>query len=380
MIKDILIPSPYNLKRFNNNSDVFYEQLEVFTGCVLKNGKLIFFNKREFVFSQCPEENDSEEDILLDILITGTLWNEYKSLISHSRNAKKNILKFLFKLRKRTTNLKHGIDTIRGYLTSRWIKDDNSGNFKPSAINLKKLADTLYSTGEYEEESKRITKLCSSIEKLGDEKQKIFFEKFTDFNSWFKTSSVSNLGFYTENVNQFLKTHPENYKNREDYFFCGKKEVEYHLNMVGASIMNRNLKDDFNKTEEKILMLPTCLCKNENCKAFFDGNNLKCAHCSPECNVNKISAEMDKKGIKTILIKHSSDLQDTLNPWANQSKTGVIGTACVLNLLQGGFGMKKLSIPSQCVYLDYCGCKNHWNKRGIPTNLNTNRVTQLALA
>jgi hypothetical protein len=112
--------------------------------------------------------------------------------------------------------------------------------------------------------------------------------------------------------------------------------------MVGASIMNRNLKDDFNKTEEKILMLPTCLCKNENCKAFFDGNNLKCAHCSPECNVNKISAEMDKKGIKTILIKHSSDLQDTLNPWANQSKTGVIGTACVLNLHQGGFGMKKL--------------------------------------
>ncbi|MBP7507095.1 MAG: hypothetical protein KA807_04685 [Prolixibacteraceae bacterium] len=93
MIKDILFPSPYNLKRFNNNSDTFYQQLEVFTNCVLKNGKLIFFSKGEFVFSQCPEEDESEEDILLDILITGTLWNEYNSLISNSRSARKNILK-----------------------------------------------------------------------------------------------------------------------------------------------------------------------------------------------------------------------------------------------------------------------------------------------
>ncbi|MBP7507094.1 MAG: DUF116 domain-containing protein [Prolixibacteraceae bacterium] len=277
-------------------------------------------------------------------------------------------------------NLKRGIDTIRGYFISRWIKEGSSGFFKPSVANLKKLAEILYSTGEYEEESKRITKLCGSIEKLENEKQIIFFEKLSDFISWFKTSSVSNLGFYTENVNQFLETHSEKYKNREDYFFCGKKEVEYHLNMVGASIMNRNLKGDFSKTENKILMLPTCMCKNEKCKAVYNGYYLKCAYCSPDCNVNMISVEMNNKGIETILIKHSSDLHDTLKPWANQDKTGLIGTACILNLLQGGFGMKRLSIPTQCVFLDYCGCKNHWNQKGISTNINSNRVAQLVFA
>lgn len=380
MIKDILFPSPYNLKRFNNNSDTFYQQLEVFTGCVIKNGKLIFFNKGEFVFSKCPEENESEEDVLLDILITGILWNEYKSLLTQSNSLKIQFLKFLFTLRKRTTYLKPGVDKIRGSLISRWIKEDYSGSFKPSVANLNKLTEILYSTGEYEEESKRITKLCGSIEKLENEKQDIFFEKISAFSFWFKTSSISNLGFYTENVNLFLKTHSEKYKNREDYFFCGKKEVEYHLNMVGASIMNQNLKEDFIRTENKILMLPTCMCKNDKCKAEYNGDALKCAHCTPDCNVHIISVDMKKEGIETILIKHSSDLKETIKPWANQNKTGLIGTACILNLLQGGFGMKRLSIPTQCVFLDYCGCKNHWNKKGIPTNINTNRVAQLVLA
>ena len=59
-------------------------------------------------------------------------------------------------------------------------------------------------------------------------------------------------------------------KYREDFLFCSRKEVEYHLNMVGAQIMNEAYRKEFLKTKEKGLLLPSCMrIKDEkNCKAI----------------------------------------------------------------------------------------------------------------
>ncbi len=39
--------------------------------------------------------------------------------------------------------------------------------------------------------------------------------------------------------------------------------------------------------------------------------------------------------------------------------------------------MRELNIPSQCVPLDFCGCKKHWHNEGIPTKLNLSRLLQI---
>ena len=36
----------------------------------------------------------------------------------------------------------------------------------------------------------------------------------------------------------------------------------------------------------------------------------------------------------------------------------------------GGFDMRARGIASQCVLLDYPGCKKHWDREGIPTGVN----------
>jgi len=93
---------------------------------------------------------------------------------------------------------------------------------------------------------------------------------------------------------------------------------------------------------------------------------------------SKTAREMKNSGIETVLIRHSSDFSRWLKPWANQNSTGLIGTACVLNLLDGGYEMKNLNIPSQCVFLDYCGCNKHWDKAGLATQINTEQAIALA--
>jgi uncharacterized protein len=50
-----------------------------------------------------------------------------------------------------------------------------------------------------------------------------------------------------------------------------------------------------------------------------------------------------------------------------------VGVACVLNLIQGGYEMQSLGIPSQCVFLNSCSCKQHWIS-GAPTQIDFSKL------
>lgn len=77
------------------------------------------------------------------------------------------------------------------------------------------------------------------------------------------------------------------------------------------------------------------------------------------------------------LISHSSSFSEILKKWENKPEYGLVGVACVLNLITGGYEMKNLGIASQCVFLDGCGCKKHWHKEGLPTDINRTRLKNL---
>jgi uncharacterized protein len=79
---------------------------------------------------------------------------------------------------------------------------------------------------------------------------------------------------------------------------------------------------------------------------------------------------MKKHKVKCYLIPHSSDFSRFLKKWENNTDTALVGVTCILNLLTGGYEMKRLNIASQCVFLDYCGCKKHWDNDERPTTLN----------
>jgi hypothetical protein len=184
---------------------------------------------------------------------------------------------------------------------------------------------------------------------------------------------------YLQNLNYFHQNTLPSYKYREDYFFASRHENEYYLNMFAAEVLNRGLKKGFSETRKKVLLLPTCMRKEPaaGCKAKSDGKELVCAACSAECNIGKVSTEMKKQGITSYLIPHSSDFSKFLVKWKDCPDTSLIGVACVLNLITGGYEMKRLGISSQCIFLDYCGCKKHWDKEGFATNLNISQLSKL---
>ena len=56
---------------------------------------------------------------------------------------------------------------------------------------------------------------------------------------------------------------------------------------------------------------------------------------------------------------------------------GVTALACILNILPGGYEMRARGIASQCVPLDYPGCRKHWDRAGISTGVNEERLVQI---
>jgi hypothetical protein len=366
---------PYNLSNRKENSDLFYLQLDHITKQVVETGMQHFRNNINDFKNSEVSNKESDNELLLEILMIGTFWNTYQGKWRWNIEFISPFFGLLNSLR--TTFLKKSIDRIKGTFGSLLLNKPSKKNLHFDIDNYYNLISWLSATGDFKMEVKLMKKWLHFF--YGGLKRKSFefLSEASAYAEWFETYAINQLGCYTENVASYLQQHKKEFRRREDQFFCSRTEVEYHMNMVGAQIMNDSLKEEFLKTEKQILLLPTCMSKNSNCKATQSGDAIICQHCTADCNISKTSNEMSKFGVDTVLIKHSSDFSKWLKPWANQTKTGLIGTACVLNLLGGGYEMKQLGIPSQCVYLNYSGCKKHWNKAGMPTEINIDQVPQL---
>ncbi len=183
---------------------------------------------------------------------------------------------------------------------------------------------------------------------------------------------------YTAGVSQFVSANADRYRNKENRLFVSRPENEYHLNMICAEILNRAFKAEFDRTNSKIVLLPSCMQKNpDKCRAVFVNGEKKCVQCTEECYINQLTKILSDYGVETRIIPHSSQFSVFLEKWKDNKETGLVGIACVLNLIKGGYEMRRLGIPSQCVFLDYCGCRNHWHTTGVPTKININRLMHI---
>ncbi len=118
------------------------------------------------------------------------------------------------------------------------------------------------------------------------------------------------LGKYTPNVEQFLKEKQPGHRWKEDVIFSARRRVEYHLNMVGAEIMNRAFRADFLKAKNKAVVLPSCMryYPKPQCKARSNGVSCECAECTPQCRVNQLVKMGRKFGFSVHLVPHESSV------------------------------------------------------------------------
>ena len=128
-----------------------------------------------------------------------------------------------------------------------------------------------------------------------------------------------------------------------------------------VEIQARNLleRDRFVQTRKRALFLPHCSRKymDSRCKAVFDSNipSYVCAHCSPDCLVNRAVSFAEKKGYDVYILPGGSCVPKILKVKHYES---VVGVSCGEEIKLGGEMLKSMGVAGQAVPLVKNGCAN----------------------
>jgi hypothetical protein len=294
----------------------------------------------------------------------------------------------LYRMRRRLPRAKPAIDFLRAGLFQLFMHaklltlstpDRRSSQATAAYASLPQLIEWLHGTGEFEQEARRLDNWLGYLGQIPPDQAQGWVATAQSLFDWFTGEAEAAMGKYTRGVRPFLESAYAARFWREDQIFCGRQPVEYHLGMVAAEVMNGGLRGDFNRKSKKVLLVPTCMrgAHADECRAVVRGLDMTCAWCDPDCAVCRISRRMRAEGVQVFLVPHSSGFSRWLERWQNDPEVGVAAVACMMNILAGGYEMRARSIASQCVPLDYPGCRKHWTPEGVPTAANEDRLVQI---
>ena len=372
----------YSLKRNQNNSDNYYKDIKSFTNEVLSEFESfensIIMDINSYIKEKSTDKMRSYEECVFEFLMLGTFWRTYGHRALDLDEKPQKLLENLASMRNENESAKEDIDFIRGVLMTLFLSHDTANSPDLTIYNFDKLLKYLKATGDYSQEVKRLAIWKDFLETKTPEISSEYLANAFLFADWFEYRSKITLGEHTVDVNKFLTQKHQEHLFREDVIFCGRKEVEYHLNMVGAEIMNRAFRKEFEKRSRKALLLPGCmrLTAGTKCKAQNTNLGSKCIGCSKSCNVHCLTNMGKEYGFEVYVISHESSALSK-STREDRDELGIVGVACVLNLVLGGWKAESLGVPAQCVLLDYSSCKNHWDSEGFPTSINLNQLMQL---
>lgn len=375
----------YSLKNEDVNSNDYYKDVYKFTNEVIKNledlSQHIIEDFKQYIEGNKLEKLRTTEEYMLEFLIIGVLWQLYSDDAMSLPCFPKKVLTELNDLRQKSEDIKTKVDVIRGILSTIFLtpNDNYNSNAALTYENFDKLINWMAVSGEFSEEVNRFLNWKKYIFYIGKEKTKELFTIAVTLALYFNARSEAVLGKYTSKVDEFLKNEYPKHKWKEDIILCSRQKVEYHLNMVGAEILNRTFREAFLKAPKKKLILPACMrYRGQNeCKAKATKEGYVCRHCEDKCRVNELTKLGETKGFEVLVIPHASSTFKQSN--IEYGKVGIVGVACILNLLEGGYKARRLNMIPQCVILDYCGCKNHWDDEGIVTDINLDELKKILI-
>ncbi|MBN2710314.1 MAG: DUF116 domain-containing protein [Calditrichaceae bacterium] len=376
----------YNLKPDGKSSDEYYETIHLFSKQVYeqleKMASALISDYQEFIQYNDIEKLRSRGEYAVELLILGMAWQRYLGAAKHTNVVLLKLMDVLFQWRNKYFWIKPEIDMVRGWISGHFMTPKISKFHRSRRFtlhNFKRLILWLRASGEFMDEVRRLSQWRRFCQMMGRQVTHQTLEKANEMIDWFREEAQMELGAYTDGVTRFLKEEHHRYRYREDEIFTGKEPLEYHLNMVGAEIMNRGFEEDYNKTRRCVVLLPKCMTSpgDGKCRAKAIGFDIACQRCTPTCNIARISRLGDENGFEVRIVPHTSGFITWLKRWQNDPDVGLIAVACLLNLVTGGYEMRQLDLNAQCLLLDYCGCKKHWHPDGLPTDINTDELLRM---
>jgi len=179
---------------------------------------------------------------------------------------------------------------------------------------------------------------------------------------------------YTENTSKHLRKLPlSSLLDRE----LATSREQYHLYMLEIELTNRLCEEKFKKADRKIALLPYCLQDfSAGCKKEKKGFDFQCRHCSSGCYQNHASIMLEKNHIEPY-IWMEGDMNQLARYTFEEKKTfGVLGIACIPELISGMRNCREKNIPVIGMPLNANRCRR-WFGEFLPNNIDLTELEKL---
>jgi hypothetical protein len=179
---------------------------------------------------------------------------------------------------------------------------------------------------------------------------------------------------YTTSAEEHLRGLP--LSKRWDRTLATSRE-QHHLYMLEIELQNRLDARLFRDCDTRLAFLPHCLRDlTAECKSRKRGEDYVCKGCSSACVVNAVSKLLRRHGVQPY-IWITADLQSLLrSPTRTGKRLGVLGIACIPELVSGMRKCARAGVPVVGIPLDANRCGRWWGEF-YPNTVNLQQLTML---
>ncbi len=154
-------------------------------------------------------------------------------------------------------------------------------------------------------------------------------------------------------------------------------EHQYYLYMLEIELVNRIYKEDFIRSEKKIALLPHCLRDlSRKCMSELSGMDYVCKACSKNCYVNSASKILKDNKIEPYIWMTATQRKLFKQETEGKKGLGVLGIACIPELIRGMRMCMKKNLPVVGIPLDANRCAR-WMGEFHPNTVNLEKLREL---
>ena len=167
---------------------------------------------------------------------------------------------------------------------------------------------------------------------------------------------------------------------REEERFRRTSADRYALELLACLVMGRQNWAEFVACRYTVLLLPDCArARMERCARKGTRYGPRCTGCHPTCTIKDLTDVGARYGADAYFAELGHERQLKAMRRGRYRDLSVVGVACIWMLAQGMRAAEGVGVPSQGVFLSYCGCE-HWTDRPFVTATAVERMEAILAA
>jgi len=325
------------------------------------------------------EPERSFPECAFELLVLGVMLREHGVQAGQMPSWLGRLLKKLIALQGRYPWAEKAIKAVRGWIVNLAGHIRNrKNNQEQNGLGQTQLLLEWMRALDYGGQVERLAEWQSYFETLGLERAGEVIARCLSLADNFVKESERILDAYTQGVAKFLREEAPRHGWQYDALFVSRRPVEYHLGMLGTELLSRAYRERFFETQRKVVILPPCMRGQPEgaCKAIKTPLGDRCQCCTPGCPIRAVTRLGEEQGFEVYMMPDELRKFRSGSP-QGKNTFGVIGVSCALTNWSGGWDLDKEGIPGQGLLLDFVGCSYHWDKHGIPTEVNLHKLSEL---